>query len=208
MRRRLQAHATPATRYCLTGAATIRAELKALGIRPLPSERTSERVLQRNGLTALRVRLASLLPRQDYPGPQARASNELHAVDLVGPIYLNGSGHRYYTRPGDLRRALARLQEAVNTQHIHPRLGVLERFAVAEENGSRRYAFPTLDPAAPLEPFVARLRESERGRLARAYLPLLLFGQAEPVDLTPARVRLLQALVRVSDRRAQPRGVA
>jgi putative transposase len=227
IRRRLQAHATPATRYCLTGAATIRAELKALGIRPLPSERTIERVLQRNGLTAPRVRLAPLLPRQDYPGPQARASNELHEVDLVGPIYLKGSGHRYYiwvckdafdgavclrlaysrktdevlwflgecwkdlglpeqvqldnarelsgwgpaartlsrvirlclrfgvgpvfipagepqfnggvenfngwfqeplldrryTRPGDLRRELARLQEAVNTQHVHPRLG-------------------------------------------------------------------------------------
>jgi putative transposase len=227
IRRRLQAHATPATRYCLTGAATIRAELKALGIRPLPSERTIERVLQRNGLTAPRVRLAPLLPRQDYPGPQARASNELHEVDLVGPIYLKGSGHRYYiwvckdafdgavclrlaysrrmdevlgflgecwkdlglpeqvqfdnarelsgwgpaartlsrvirlclrfgvgpvfipagepqfnggvenfngwfqeplfdrryTRPGNLRRELARLQEAVNTQHIHPRLG-------------------------------------------------------------------------------------
>jgi hypothetical protein len=96
IRRRLQAHATPATRYCLTGAAPIRAELKALGIRPLPSERTIERVLQRNGLTAPRVRLAPLLPRQDYPGPQARASNELHEVDLVGPIYLKGSGHRYY----------------------------------------------------------------------------------------------------------------
>jgi len=227
IRRRLQAHATPATRYGLTGAATIRAELKALGIRPLPSERTIERVLQRNGLTAPRVRLAPLLPRQDYPGPQARASNELHEVDLVGPIYLKGSGRRYYiwvckdafdgavclrlaysrkmdevlwflgecwkdlgipeqvqldnarelsgwgpaartlsrvirlclrfgvgpvfipagepqfnggvenfngwfqeplfdrryTRPGDLRRELARLQEAVNTQHIHPRLG-------------------------------------------------------------------------------------
>src|SRR5262249_30764473 len=27
---------------------------------------------------------------------QARASNELHEVDLVGPIYLQGSGHRYY----------------------------------------------------------------------------------------------------------------
>jgi putative transposase len=227
VRRRLQAHASPATRYCLTGAATIRAELKALGIRPLPSERTIERALQRNGLTAPRVRLAPLLPRQDYPGPQARASNELHQVDLVGPIYLKGSGHRYYiwvckdafdgavclrlaysrrmdevlwflgecwkdlgipeqvqfdnarelsgwgpaartlsrvirlclrlgvgpvfipagepqfnggvenfngwfqepllqrryTRPGDLRRELARLQEAVNTQHVHPRLG-------------------------------------------------------------------------------------
>jgi len=183
-------------------------------------------VLQRNGLTAPRVRLAPLLPRQEYPGPQAQASNELHEVDLVGPVYLKGSGHRYYIwvckdvfdgavclrlaysrrmdevlwflgecwkdlgrpeqvqldnarelagwgpaartlsrvirlclrygvspvfipegepqfngsvenfngwfqeplfqqrfrRPGDLRRELARLQEAVNTQHVHPRL--------------------------------------------------------------------------------------
>jgi transposase InsO family protein len=227
IRRRLQAHASPATRYSLIGATAIRAELKALGIRPLPCERTIERVLQRNGLTAPRARLAPLLPRQEYPGPQARASNQLHEVDLVGPIYLKGSGHRYYIwvgkdafdgavclrlagsrrmdevlwflgecwkdlgrpeqvqldnarelagwgpaartlsrvirlclrygvspvfipkgepqfngsvenfngwfqepllqrkfhRPGDLRRELARLQEAVNTQHVHPRLG-------------------------------------------------------------------------------------
>ena len=227
IRRRLQAHATPTTRYSLIGADAILAELKALSVRPLPGRRTIERVLQRNGLTAPRVRLAPLLPRQKYPGPQARASNQLHEVDLVGPIYLKGSGHRYYIwvgkdafdgavclrlgssrrmdevlwflgecwkdlgrpaqvqldnarelagwgpaartlsrvirlclrfgvspvfipvgepqfnggvehfngwfqeplfqrkfhRPGDLRRELARLQEAVNTQHVHPRLG-------------------------------------------------------------------------------------
>jgi putative transposase len=227
IRRRLQAHASPATRYSLIGAPAILAELQALDIRPLPNPRTIERVLQRNGLTAPRVRLAPLLPRQDYPGPQARGSNELHEVDLVGPVYLKGSGHRYYIwvgkdafdgavclrlaysrrmdevlwflgecwknlgipeqvqldnarelagwgpaartlsrvirlclrfgvgpvfipagepqfngsvenfngwfqeplfqrhfhRPGDLRRELARLEEAVNTQHVHPRLG-------------------------------------------------------------------------------------
>src|SRR6516225_33893 len=227
IRRRLQARATPATRYGLIGGTAIRAELKALGIQPLPAARTIERVLQRHGLTAPRVRLAPLLPRQQYPGPQARASNQLHEVDLVGPIYLKGSGHRYYIwvgkdafdgavclrlassrrmnevlwflgeswkdlgrpaqvqldnarelagwgpaartlsrvirlclrfgvspvfipvgepqfngsvenfngwfqepllqrrfhRPGDLRRELARLQEAVDTQHVHPRLG-------------------------------------------------------------------------------------
>jgi len=227
IRRRLQAHATPATRYSLTGATAIRAELKSLEIRPLPCERTIERVLQRHGLTAPRVRLTPLLPRQEWPGPQARASNDLHEVDLVGPIYLKGRSQRYYIwvgkdafdgavclrlaysrrmdevlgflgecwkdlgrpeqvqfdnarelagwgpaartlsrvirlclrfgvspvfipkgepqfngsvenfngwfqeplfdrrfkRPGDLRRELARLQEAVNTQHVHPRLG-------------------------------------------------------------------------------------
>ena len=30
---------------------------------------------------------------------------------------------RRFRRPGDLRRELARLQEAVNTQHVHPRRG-------------------------------------------------------------------------------------
>src|SRR5215813_14990138 len=96
IRRRLQARATPATRYALIGATAIRAELKALGIRPLPAARTIERVLQRHGLTAPRIRLAPLLPRQEYPGPQARASNQLHEVDLVGPVYLKGSRRRYY----------------------------------------------------------------------------------------------------------------
>jgi putative transposase len=227
IRRRLQGHATPVTRYSLIGASAILAELKTLGIRPLPCERTIGRVLERHGVSAPRVRLAPLLPRQEYPGPQSRACNQLHEVDLVGPIYLKGSGHRYYIwvckdvfdgavclrlafsrsmeevlwflgecwkdlgrpeqiqldnarelagwgksartlsrvirlclrfdvspvfippgepqcngsvenfngwfqepllqrrfyRPGDLRRELRRLQEAVNTQHAHPRLG-------------------------------------------------------------------------------------
>jgi putative transposase len=229
IRRRLQAHASPATRYSLIGAHAVLAELKALDVRPLPCARTIERVLQRNGLTLPRVRRAPLLPRQEYPGPQARASNQLHQVDLVGPVYLKGRSHRYYIwvgkdafdgavclrlaesrrmdevlgflgecwkdlgrpaqvqfdnarelcgwgasarylsrvirlclrfgvepvfippaapehngsvenfngwfqprlfqrrfrRPGDLRRELTRLQEAVNAQHVHPRLGGL-----------------------------------------------------------------------------------
>src|SRR5438093_586156 len=69
IRRRLQAHASPATRYRLIGASAILAELKALGIRPLPNPRTIERVLQCHGLTAPRIRLAPLLPRQEWPGP-------------------------------------------------------------------------------------------------------------------------------------------
>jgi transposase InsO family protein len=229
IRRRLQAHASPATRYSLIGPSAILAELKALNLQPLPSARTIERVLQRNGLTLPKVRLASPLPRQEYPGPRAQASHQLHEVDLVGPVYLKGRSHRYYiwvgkdvfdgavclrlagsrrmdevlwflgecwkdlgrparvqldnarelcgwgasarrlsrvirlclrfgvepvfipehepqfnggvenfngwfqprllrrrfTRPGDLRRELARLQEAVNTQHAHPWLGGL-----------------------------------------------------------------------------------
>src|SRR5262245_66214305 len=43
VRRRLQAHAAPATRYSLVGTTAILAELKALNIRPLPSAPTVDR---------------------------------------------------------------------------------------------------------------------------------------------------------------------
>ncbi len=82
VRRRLESQVHPQTRYSLIGASAILAELKALHIRPLPCERTIERVLQRNGLTLPRVRLARYLPSHVYPTPPAQASNQLHQVDL------------------------------------------------------------------------------------------------------------------------------
>jgi hypothetical protein len=94
VRRWLQDHAAPATRYCLIGATAIRAELKALGVCPLPCGRTIERVLQRSGLTAPPVRLAPLSPRREYSGPQARASNELQRVDVGAELYLKHRRHR------------------------------------------------------------------------------------------------------------------
>lgn len=96
IRQRLESPLHPHTRYGLIGASAILAELKALHIRPLPCLRTIERVLQRNGLTMPRVRLARLLPEHVYPAPQAHDSNHLHQVDLVGPIYLKGQRQRYY----------------------------------------------------------------------------------------------------------------
>jgi len=96
IRRRLEARTRPSSRYQLIGANAIVAELKALNLRPLPSPRTVDRVLQRNGITLPRVRLAHWLPQHEYPAPQAHASNQLHQVDLVGPIYLKGQRQRYY----------------------------------------------------------------------------------------------------------------
>jgi putative transposase len=229
IRRRLEARTHPSTRYALIGSSAIRAELQALQVRPLPCLRTIERVLQRNGVTLPHVRLAKFLPRHTYPAPTAHTSNQLHQVDLVGPLYLKGRRQRYYiytckdafdgavclklglskrmdefllflgdcwktlgrpaqvqfdnareiagwghaarylsrlirlclrfgvepifipparpqyqgcvenfngwfqplllqrhfARPGDLRRELTRLQNTVNTQHVHPRLGGL-----------------------------------------------------------------------------------
>ena len=51
VRRRLQAHASPATRYSLVGTTAILAELKALIIGAVPSPRSIEGVLLRYGLT-------------------------------------------------------------------------------------------------------------------------------------------------------------
>src|SRR3990172_4762295 len=96
IRRRLTSQVHPGTRYSLIGAGSILAELQLLHIRPLPSPRTIERVLERNGITAPKVRLAPYLSRATYPKPQANASNQLHEVDGVGPIYLKGNRQRYY----------------------------------------------------------------------------------------------------------------
>lgn len=96
IRRRLTSQVHPGTRYSLIGAGSILAELQILHIRPSPSLRTIERVLERNGITTPKVRLAPYLSRATYPKPQANTSNQLHEVDGVGPIYLKGNRQRYY----------------------------------------------------------------------------------------------------------------
>jgi transposase len=96
IRRRLEAQLPPKTRYSQIGATAILAELKLLQVRSLPCPRTIERVLQRNGITVPKVRLARLLSSSSYPAPQAETSNDLHQVDCVGPLYLKGNRQRYY----------------------------------------------------------------------------------------------------------------
>lgn len=96
VRRRLEAHATPETRYQHMGAATIQAELKALHAMPLPGLRTIERILHRRGMTNPPLRTARRLNRSEYPAPLAEDSNQLHQVDFVGPIYLKGQHQRWY----------------------------------------------------------------------------------------------------------------
>lgn len=96
IRRRLAARATPQTRYSQIGAAQIRAELETLGYTPLPSLRTIRRIITRAGLSCPPLKLSPRIARNDYPGPQARDSNHVHQVDVVGPRYLKGDSTRYY----------------------------------------------------------------------------------------------------------------
>jgi len=71
--------------------------------------------------------------------------------------------HRF-TRPGDLRRELARLQEAVNSQHVHPRLGGLtpaqHRRGLRLQKLPASFAVPTtrLPLAAGRVTFIRRVR--------------------------------------------------
>ena len=96
IRRRLAARATPQTRYSQIGAAQIRAELETLGYSPLPSLRTIRRIIVRAGLSCPPLRLSPRITRNEYPGPQARDSNHVHQIDVVGPRYLKGDSTRYY----------------------------------------------------------------------------------------------------------------
>jgi hypothetical protein len=98
IRRRLESQVHPQTRYRLIGASAILGELKGLHTRsgPLPCERTTpaptaqqvrvERVLARHGLTMPRLRLARFVAPQPCPAPAAEVLNQLHQLDLVGPI--------------------------------------------------------------------------------------------------------------------------
>jgi putative transposase len=80
----------PPTRYALVGAASIRQELAALHLAPLPSPRTSERVLHWANFTSPPRSAARRLAQSDDPGPKAHASNQPRQVDVVGPRSLKG----------------------------------------------------------------------------------------------------------------------
>ena len=96
IRKRLEARATPQTRYALLGAATIAQELKQLGITPVPTLRTIERILEKAHTTNPHIRLARCVPKTQPPLPKAEDSNQVHQVDLVGPRYLQDDSTKYY----------------------------------------------------------------------------------------------------------------
>lgn len=80
VRHLLAAGPTPETRYGLSGHRAIRAELERLGVQPLPSLATIQRILARHDLTQPRGAAAD---RAYYPEPCAEAPNVLHATDLI-----------------------------------------------------------------------------------------------------------------------------
>jgi transposase InsO family protein len=71
------------------GAQAIQWELEDLGVKPLPSLRTINRILSRNELTHRRT--GKYEPKgTPYPTLPALLPNQTHQLDLVGPCYLTG----------------------------------------------------------------------------------------------------------------------
>lgn len=72
--------ATPATRYGLIGRRAIQAELQRLGVRPLPSLATIQRILAAAELTQPRGVACDVAY---YPWPVAWEVNAIHATDII-----------------------------------------------------------------------------------------------------------------------------
>ncbi len=85
-RRTLEAAQTPETKYGLIGAHAIHAHLESLGIQPLPSDSTIQRILARHELTHP---IGAGKDTAYYPWPVAWAVNAIQATDII-TRYVHG----------------------------------------------------------------------------------------------------------------------
>lgn len=88
----------PGYEYALIGAEAIHYELRALGCVPTPPPRTVHYWLKQAGLVP---EPSSEKEREDkstklYPYPDQNIVNDLHQVDLKGPLYLTGLSQKHY----------------------------------------------------------------------------------------------------------------
>lgn len=95
------------------GAQNIRWELADLSVSPLPSIRTINRILVREGLTHRRTGryVSKGIP---YPALEARIVNQVHQVDYVGPCYLRGPVRFWSLNTVDLMTARCALEPVVS----------------------------------------------------------------------------------------------
>jgi len=91
------------------GPQAIHWELEEMGIRPLVSVSTIERILRRQGLTKRRGR--GYEPKgKAYPALPAQQPNQAHQADFVGPRYLKGPVRFYSLNAVDLRTSRCGLE--------------------------------------------------------------------------------------------------
>jgi transposase InsO family protein/transposase-like protein len=132
------------------GAQAIRWELEDLGISPLPSLRTINRILKRNDLTHRRT--GKYEPKgTSYPKLPALLPNQTHQMDMVGPCYLTGPIRFYGLNVIDTTTARCGLHSSLSksgkdvldgTWDIWSRLGIPDNLQVDNAMsflGSPRY---------------------------------------------------------------------
>lgn len=133
-----------------SGAQAISWELEELGVSPVPSLRTINRILGREGLTHRRT--GRYEPKgKKYPKLCGERANEVHQMDFVGPCYLTGPVRFYSLNSVDVatgRCAVTPVLSKAGQQTIDAiwanwrRLGIPEHQQVDNEAvfyGSRRY---------------------------------------------------------------------
>lgn len=132
------------------GAQMIAWELEELGVRPLPSIRTINRILSREELTHRRT--GRYQPKgKNYPKLVGEHVNEVHQMDYVGPCYLKGPIRFYSLNSVDLATGRCAVSPVLSKAgqstvdaiwSIWCRLGIPEHQQVDNEMvfyGSRRY---------------------------------------------------------------------
>jgi transposase InsO family protein len=120
------------------GAHAILWELEDLGVSPLPSLRTINRILKRNDLTHRRT--GRYEPKgTPYPKLPALLPNQTHQMDMVGPCYLTGPIRFYGLNAIDTATARCGLHSALSkagddvlagTWGIWSRLGIPDNLQV------------------------------------------------------------------------------
>ena len=131
------------------GAQAIQWELDDLGVRPLPSVRSINRILGRHGLTHRRAgRYVS--KGKPYPKLPAGFPNQTHQADFVGPCYLKGPIRFYSLNVVDVHTGRCAVEPlfSYSAQHvidgfsaIWSRLGIPRNLQV--DNAMVFYGSPT-----------------------------------------------------------------
>ena len=131
------------------GAQAIVWELEDLGVKPLPSIRTINRILSRNELTHRRT--GKYEPKgTPYPKLPATSPNQTHQMDMVGPCYLEGPLRFYGFNAIDVATARCGLHPSPSKAgrdvlegvwNIWSRLGIPENLQV--DNAMSFFGSPT-----------------------------------------------------------------
>lgn len=95
-RQQRQAADTPGYAHALVGAEAIHYELAHLADEPAPPPRTIHYWLHQAGLVTSHRPAATNQESKPYPQPGCERVNDVHQLDLKGPLYLRDSSQKHY----------------------------------------------------------------------------------------------------------------